>query len=346
MPNNFNRDFQLNNKSFSSIEELLSYTNNLSKEIYDFLKEWFYSSDFIIAKTSGSTGTSKKIRLKKKYMINSAIAIGEHFNLPKKTKALLCLSVNFIAGKMMLVRALTLGWHIDTVEVNSHPLKGVKKNYDFVAMIPLQLEKSIDLLNKIKLLIVGGGAVSYKLQQKIQQTSCNIFATYGMTETASHIAIKRLNNFTNKPNFYKVLYGVEIYKDMRNCLVVNYPLISDKIIFTNDIVELISDKEFNWLGRLDNVINSGGVKLFPEIIEEKLSKIIKDRFFIAGVLDERLGERLVLIIESNNKNIKIDSANLLKYETPREIHFIESFVETNTKKINRKKTLQLIYKRK
>ncbi|MBS9774604.1 MAG: AMP-binding protein [Tenacibaculum sp.] len=335
------KDFKLNGKSFFSEEELLNYSKGISNSVYCFFKEWFSKYDFIEVKTSGSTGKQKIISLKKEFMINSAKATGEFFNLPEKTTALLCLSTDFIAGKMMLVRAIVLGWELDVIG----PISKIKinENYDFSAMVPLQLRNSLSEIYKIKKLIVGGGVVSNDLLEKIQNIPTEIFATYGMTETITHIAVKKLSNCTNfQQKYYKILPNIKIYIDERRCLIINAPNISENVIKTNDIVDLISDTQFEWLGRFDNVINSGGIKLYPEKIEGKLSKIIKNRFFVIGIPDDVLGEKLVLITEGNNQEINLKSVDLLKYEIPKEIYFVEHFVETETKKIQRKKTLDLI----
>ncbi len=345
--NRFHKNFQLNNTSFSTEEEVLSYAKNFSVSIYSFFKDWFSSDDFIVVQTSGSTGKPKPIQLKKEFMINSAKATGAFFNLKENTTALLCLSVDYIAGKMMLVRGLTLGWHIDVVEPTSNPLKNIQKTFDFSAMVPLQLQNSLSELYKVKKLIVGGGVVSSNLNQKIQQIKTEIFATYGMTETITHIAVKKLNNSLSESlqqeSFYQLLPNVTIYKDERNCLLIKAPKVSDDFIITNDVVQLISDTQFKWLGRFDNVINSGGVKLQPEEIEEKLSELIKERFFVTGVKDEFLGEKLILIVEGKSQEIDFSELqNISKYKIPKAVYFIDKFVETETKKIQRLKTLDLL----
>ncbi len=153
-----------------------------------FLKPILISDDFIIVNTSGSTGKPAQIKLKKEHMINSALATGSFFKLPENTTALLCLSPNYIAGKMMLVRALTLGWQIDIVEPSTNPLDKLQKHYDFCAMVPIQLQNSLSKIHFIKKLIVGGGAVSTELIKKLQDVTTEVFATYGMTETITHIA--------------------------------------------------------------------------------------------------------------------------------------------------------------
>ena len=351
--------------------------------------------------TSGSTGTPKIIEIKKEFMINSALATGAYFDLHENTSALLCMNPDFIAGKMMLVRALVLGWKLDVVTPSLNPLKELEKTYDFSAMVPLQVSNSLSDLHKIKKLIIGGGVISNELESKLQSIKTECFATYGMTETVSHIATRKLNNYSSlrggttkqsvlgneiateqaprkdmvkdgenvissgvEKSHYCTLPKISISTDQRNCLVINAPKISENQIITNDIVELISDSEFKWLGRFDNIINSGGVKLIPEQIEEKLSKIIEQRFFVAGIPDELLGEKLVLVVEmqsnkvseeqsvissraekSQIKNLKAEISNLItlsKYETPKEIYFLDKFIETSTKKIQRKKTLDLL----
>lgn len=359
--NKFHKSFKLNGSSFTSVDELLKFSNHFSVDINLFLETWFADDQNIIVKTSGSTGKPKSIQLKKELMINSALATGAFFNLPEKTSVLLCLPVHYIAGKMMLIRALTLGWHLDVVASSSNPLTTIEKQYNFSAMVPLQLENSLPKISLIKKIIVGGGVVSNSLKEKLQNISTAVFATYGMTETITHIAVKQLNNIGSsrigitKQSFYRTLPNVTIYKDQRNCLVIDAPKVAQEIIFTNDVVALISDRHFEWLGRFDNVINSGGIKLYPEKIEEKLSKIIENRFFVAGIKDDKLGEKLVLIIELDTKD-SISSAeekslfdvinngtSLTKFEKPKEIYFTERFIETETGKIQRIKTLQKIF---
>jgi len=339
----FHKSFKLNGISFSSEEEILKYAQSLTTPVYQFLKDWFSKDDFIIVKTSGSTGKPKKIALRKEFMINSAKATGHFFNLKENTTVLLCLSTDYIAGKMMLVRALTLGWELDVVMPVSSPLQSINKNYDFSAMVPLQLEHSMLFLHRVKKLIVGGGVVSVALQNEIQQLKTEVFATYGMTETITHIAVKRLNHVNCDQSFYKILPNITIYKDDRNCLLIKAPKITNEFIITNDVVTLISDKEFTWVGRYDNVINSGGIKLFPEKIEEKLSVLIKNRFFVVGIKDASLGEKLILLIEGNKKVIDFTLIQgLSKYEIPKNIYFISKFIETETKKIQRLQTLDLL----
>lgn len=351
---NYHIDFKLNEKSFDSVESLLSFSNTISKDAFSFLENWFDDSDFILIHTSGSTGKPKSIKIKKEHMLNSAMATGIYFDLKSKTNALLCLPIAYIAGKMMLVRSLFLGWHLDILEPKSNPFVDIVKLYDFSAMIPLQLFNSIDNLFKIKIIIVGAAAISNELKTRILDLPTKIYATYGMTETITHIAVKALNKasgLTIDNDLYQALPNVKLSKDHRNCLIIDAPEVSDEILITNDIVDLISDDKFKWLGRFDNMINSGGVKLIPEQIEAKLQSIISNRFFICSFNDDKLGEKLVLVVEGDkNKNDpknffdKISKLHSIdKYEIPKEIYFVERFVMTETKKIQRKKTLDLIF---
>jgi len=345
--NSFHTSFQINGKIFSNSEELIKYSQSISKEINQFLREWFSTDPHIVVKTSGSTGNPKNIHLRKDFMINSALATGCYFQLGENTKALCCLPIKFIAGKMMLVRALTLGWDLDVIESTSNPLQEITKEYDFSAMVPLQLRNSISKIDQIKTLIVGGGVVSRELKKAIQTIDTNCYATYGMTETITHIAVKKLNKFSQSEleseSVYKTLPDVTISKDKRSCLVIRAPKISDENIITNDVIELISKSEFNWKGRLDHVINSGGVKLHPEEIEQKLSNTIYSRFFVAGILDEILGEKCILVIEGENYPItKKHFSKLSRFEIPKAIFFIPKFIETGSGKIQRLKTLDLL----
>ena len=345
--NSFHTSFQINGKIFSNSEELIKYSQSISKEINQFLREWFSTDSHVVVKTSGSTGNPKNIHLRKDFMINSALATGRYFQLGENTKALCCLPIKFIAGKMMLVRALTLGWDLDVIESTSNPLQEITKEYDFSAMVPLQLRNSISKIDQIKTLIVGGGVVSRDLKKAIQTIDTNCYATYGMTEAITHIAVKKLNKFTQSEleseSVYKTLPDVTISKDKRSCLVIRAPKISDENIITNDVIELISKSEFNWKGRLDHVINSGGVKLHPEEIEQKLSNTIYSRFFVAGILDEILGEKCILVIEGENYPItKKHFSKLSRFEIPKAIFFIPKFIETGSGKIQRLKTLDLL----
>jgi O-succinylbenzoic acid--CoA ligase len=328
--------------AYSLVKEGMDF----EKAIGNFLLDWLDDFDNLEVRTSGSTGTPKVITLKKEYMVNSALATGSFFKMGPGTKALQCLSADYIAGKMMLVRALALGWELDTVEPSSNPLQCISKCYDFAAMVPMQVQGSISHLNYISTLIIGGAALSPELKSDLGKVETQLFETYGMTETITHIAVKEIAKDTEDGNF-KALPEVFLSRDHRDCLVIEAPKVSDTIIVTNDLVNLISPTEFQWLGRYDNVINSGGVKLIPEQLESKMSVLIKSRFFVAGIPDAFLGQKLVLVVEGNmdrnQLSQEIKSLNTIsKFEIPKEIFSVPKFEETGSGKVNRPETLALL----
>ncbi len=335
------RYHDLDEVSYSLIKEGHPY----QKVLGEFLLDWIDKKNTIVLKTSGSTGIPKNIRVEKQYMVNSALATGSYFDLRPGQAALLCLPGNYIAGKMMLVRAMVLGLELDWVAPSMNPLRTIDCCYDFCAMVPMQLENSMDQIDNIKTLIVGGTPMSDSLREKVQDKKVNIFETYGMTETLSHIAVRKVNH--GATDYFETLPNVKLHSDERDCLVIKAPEISKEPIYTNDIVELQSDQRFKWLGRYDNIINSGGVKLIPEQIEGKLATLIKNRFFIVGMPDEELGQRVALLIESQQEDTglleKIKTLETMeKYEIPKDLVCIERFVETSNGKISRPETLLLL----
>lgn len=326
--------------------DLVKEGSDFEKSIGNFLSDWLDEKSTIEVQTSGSTGTPKNILLKKQHMVNSALATGEYFDLKKGNTAFLCLPTDYIAGKMMLVRAMILGLELDYVEPTSSPLSGLSKDYDFAAMVPLQLENSLKEIEMIKTLIVGGTVVSRSLKEKVQEKNTAVFETYGMTETITHVAVRRINGVVEH---FNAIPNLAFSIDNRDCLVISAPKVSDNPIITNDIVNLISETEFQWLGRYDTIINSGGIKLFPEQIEEKLSSLLSNRFFVAGIPDEKLGQKLVLIVEGeidSNELIRIldEFVALERFEIPKNIYALPEFVTTDTGKIRRKENLLLIKK--
>ncbi|MDI1316622.1 AMP-binding protein [Flavobacterium sp.] len=309
---------------------------DFEKPVGDFLLDWFDSKNYIEMQTSGSTGIPKMISVSKQAMVESALATGDFFELNPGNRALQCLPVKYVAGKMMLVRAMILGLDLDFVAPSSHPLHNNEVHYDFVAMVPLQAQNSITELQKVKKMIVGGAAVNKNLEKQLLKLPTEVYETYGMTETITHIAARKLGE-----KAFTVLPNVTISYDDRNCLVIHAPRISEEIIVTNDIVELLNENQFIFIGRFDTIINSGGIKLIPEQIEEKLAGKITERFFIASKPDNELGEKVVLVIEGEKHEFDTTLYDELdKYEKPKEIIFIPKFKETPNGKIMRKETLK------
>ncbi|MBN2598587.1 AMP-binding protein [Labilibaculum sp.] len=352
------RELTINGILYSE-EELVKHCNSQllisdfqwERDVYSFILEWLDAKESISAKTSGSTGKPKAMELSKERMLNSAQLTGEYFKFEKGQTALLCLSTNFIAGKMMVVRAFLWQLNLILVNPNGHPLEKLRSKIDFAAMVPLQVINCIkEGLNfaSISNLLIGGGAVDAYLEDQLQELPVKCFSSYGMTETVSHVALKPLNG-DQKSNFYQGLGNVTFSLDERSCLQIEASEVLAGSICTNDVVNLIDGKHFIWLGRYDNVINSGGVKLFPEQIEEKLKGIIDEPFFISGVADQLFGQKLVLVIEKDNPSSKYKS-NLSekirslpgKYEQARDIFFIQEFKRTSNGKLQREATMSLL----
>lgn len=310
------------------------------QHIGTFLLDWFDEKSYIELSTSGTTGTPKVIKIEKQAMLDSALATGDYFGLKPGDTMLHCLPTNYVAGKMMFVRSFILGLDMKFVEPNSNPLKNIDEDFDFCAMVPLQAKNSLKILKekKVKKLIIGGVKIHKALEQELVKLPIEIYETYGMTETITHIAAKKIGE-----EAFTVLPNVKVAINEKHCLVINAKNISKEPIITNDIVKLISDKQFIWEGRYDNVINSGGVKLIPEQIEEKLSTLIPRRYFVYGLPDDNLGEKLTLYVEGESFEIDKSIFSVLKkYEQPKEIVFIKKFKDTATGKIMRKESLKVI----
>lgn len=321
-------------------------TNEFEQSVKDFLVEWFSDSEIMIAHTSGSTGTPKEIILTKENMRKSANMTGKYLQLEKENLALLVMPITYIAGKLMLVRAVEIGLklicmqptsHISLDEIN-HGISQDFTSIDFVALTPMQVENSLDFVSKCQKLIIGGAPLSEKVKQELFVFENEVYETYAMTETITHIAFKQVANkkYPNAEQVFEAFDEVTISQDNRGCLVIDTPYDGLQVV-TNDIVEIIDSRKFNWIGRADNVINSGGIKLFPEQIEEKLKPFINTEFYITSKLDELLGQKLILIVEGEERSLNFSSTNLTKYQYPKEIIFIDKFSRTESGKIKRQK---------
>lgn len=310
---------------------------DFEKPVGDFLLDWFDNKPYVEMQTSGSTGTPKIIKVDKQAMVNSALATGDFFGLHSGNRALQCLPVKYVAGKMMLIRSIVLGLDLDYVAPTSHPMQGLEGKYDFAAMVPMQAQNSLKELHNVKKLIVGGARISASLEKELMKLPTEVYETYGMTETITHIAAKRVGE-----EVFTVLPNVTISYDDRNCLVIHAPkIIAEDTVVTNDLVELVNENQFKFLGRIDNVINSGGVKIMPEQIEQKLDEKLDRRFFITSKEDKELGEKVVLVVEGESFAIDNSIFDCLdKYEHPREILFVSKFKETENGKVLRKESLK------
>ena len=336
---NVHNRFRLNG-SYYNREDLCMVGYTLIKEgdayeksIGDFILDWFDDKSYVELMTSGTTGVPKVIRAEKQKMVNSALATGDFFELSPGDKVLYCLPTRFISGKMMLVRSFILGLDVHFVQPTSKPLAKNTDKFDFAAMVPLQAQNSLSGLKNIKKLIIGGAKMGKTLENDLKKVyHTKIYETYGMTETMSHIAAKRLGD-----KVFTLLPYIQISKNENGCLVIDAPHVSDEKIVTNDLVEIINKKQFEFLGRADHVVNSGGIKLIPELIEEKLAHYMDTPFFVGGVPDADLGEKLVLVIEGSEKELDPNIfEGLDKYEKPKKVFFIPKFIQSENSKIKRK----------
>ncbi len=330
------KDFKLQGISYSA-NGILQYLKE-NEDYYNFLKSWFDDKDYILTNTSGSTGNPKEIKLKKLDLIESSKLTARYFDLKVGDKIINCLPIKYIAGKMMLVRALVLGLDLYLFPVTSSPISDLKKNYELIAFTPIQLENSIPFIKKIKKVLVGGSPVQDRLKEKILKSKSNVYETYGMTETITHVAVRNLSMSEKE---FTTLPGIEI-GEKDNCLFIKPNHLTIEMVQTNDVVEFTNKNQFLLIGRRDFIINSGGVKLNPEFIEQKLSKYISADFIISSIDHGKFGEVVALVFKKNipddyNKGF----THLSKYEIPKEVLAIDNFPENNGK-INRVKIRAII----
>lgn len=308
-----------------------------------FYKEWNSALSTVIVNTSGSTGKPKSIRVEKSRMIESAKMTCSFLGLTSDDSALLCMPLRYIAGKMVVVRTIVSGMRLISIPPTSHPLKDLEDIPTFAAMVPMQVFNSLsvpeeaDKLKRIKNLIIGGGPVNDLLYSKLQHFPNAVWSTYGMTETLSHIALRRLNGASASEHYYP-FPSVKLSLSAENTLIIDAPLVCDETLQTNDIARIYPDGSFMILGRKDNVINSGGIKIQAEEMEKLLRPFIPVSFVITSVPDQRLGQAVTLLLadqpdteEIGNKLHEI----LEPYYRPKHILTIESIPQTENGKINR-----------
>ncbi len=314
------------------------------KAIYLFLQEWFSPTNCVEVCTSGSTGEPKTLLVSKKMMESSAFKTIQFLQLKPEDTALLCLSANYIAGKMMIVRAIVGKLCLYAVEPTSTPLRHCESpvSFNFSAMVPAQVFEEINdncSLNNIKKLLVGGGAVSADLESKLQSLSCICYETYGMTETVSHIALRQLNR-DNKQAFFSPMENISVSTDERGCVVISAPDLLENPVYTNDLAIITTNGEFRITGRIDNIINCGGIKIQPEEIEQKIASFFTKPFLISSIQHAKWGESLVLVSEENKNDDILQKVNELLPST-QQIHFYAYLTEIpktlSSQKIDRKK---------
>ena len=314
----------------------------------EFLREWNSPSPYVRVKTSGSTGTPKNMLVEKRRMLASARMTCDFLGLQPGDTALLCMSLDYIAGKMMVVRALERGLQLISVEPSGHPLQTPTLSLSFAAMVPMQVWNSLQVpeqrerLRQVRHLLIGGGAISEPLAEALKDFPNYVWSSYGMTETLSHIALRQLNG-PCRSSWYTPLPGVAVETNDDGCLVIKAPHLCDGPLVTNDIGELSASaasqekgRLFRILGRRDNVVCSGGIKLQMEAIEEKLRPAMGSiPFMITKVKDDKFGEAVVLLVEGPKGALPHEEqlfAALTKYERPKHIIPVSRLPMTETGK--------------
>ena len=325
-----------------------------------FIDQWRAGAQYFELHTSGSTGKPTLHRLSRRQMQASARATAQAFGLQKNQTALCCLNTQYIAGIMMLVRAEEIGMTLVTIAPTANPLKSYDGHIDFAAFVPLQLQTMLGAglagrLNEIKTIIVGGAPVSDVLLEQIKTLTVPVFATYGMTETVSHVAIRRLNG-TEQSSYFRFLPDIDFGTDARGCLWLCGAVTDDAVVQTNDVVEFVTPTEFKITGRADNIINSGGIKIQLEKVEAALGGQLEvfapqRRFFAWSMPDEVLNQKLILVLEGTYETAKLNEfvrqlqethPALTQYEVPKRIFAVAKFVETPTGKINKADTFAAV----
>lgn len=312
-------------------------------DLYLFLEKWFDASPVITVHTSGSTGTPKELVVCKDRMMQSARLTCEFLNLQAGDTALLCMNLRYIGAMMVVVRSLVAGLNLIVRPASGHPLSDIEEPLRFAAMVPLQVYNTLRVpeekarLEQTDILIIGGGAMDDSLEAEISALPTAVYSTYGMTETLSHIALRRLNGETASKHYYP-FPSVELSLSAESTLVIKAPLICGEVLQTNDIACIYPDGSFTIAGRKDNVINSGGIKIQAEEMEKRLRPFIPVPFVVTSVPDPRLGQALTLLIAGQVDARELESklqTVLDAYHRPRHIFMTESIPQTENGKTDR-----------
>ena len=332
-------------------------TNPFFASALKLARQWLRGDTEFVFQTSGSTGTPKKIMLRRGQLLASAQGTIDTLGLTSGEHILVCMNTQFIGGAMLLIRGLILNATITLQEPSGNPLQFIDPNhpYTFVSFAPLQLFPLLqdasgekEKLNRFKHILIGGAAIDVALEQKLASLRAAVYHTYGMTETVSHIALRKIG----KNAFYTILKGVFIKTDERNCLAVKSASTQNQWIQTNDVVTIINDTSFELHGRFDDLINSGGIKILPSTIERAIRECLGNRIsavLVTGITDPRLGQQIIAVIESGNdaddlrKDLDQKLPGLLgKYEIPKQFYVLRQFVYTPTGKISKPEILKMI----
>ena len=312
----------------------------------EFLAQWNDASPCMEVQTSGSTGVPKRIYIEKVRMRASARMTCDFLDIKQGDTALLCMPLDFIAGKMMVVRAIERGLNLLSVEPSSHPLSsanmaaiGNPPSIDFAAMVPLQVWNTLQVpeereaLCRIRHLIIGGGAISQALEQELRTLPINVWSSYGMTETLSHIALRRITE-----DYYIPLPGITLSQDQDGCLIIDAPHLCPETLFTNDIAHFTDDNRFHIIGRRDNTVCSGGIKIQIEEVEAWLHSLGYDDVMVTYRDDKALGQAIVYLTTTEiDMDTLRQNAVKNRYWLPRHIIKVTSLPLTQTGKPDRGK---------
>lgn len=342
--------FEGSEYQLEGLSELLTNYPEASK-LVNFINHWQQNKDFFQFFTSGSTGVPKSIDVSRRQIVASVLATSQFIGLKKSHITLLCLDPNFVASLMMAARSLVNNMDLVLTRPNSNPLKSLDHSVDFASFVPVQIYKmieegSIQLLANIKNVLIGGAPLSRSAFETLAKIDTNLYVTYGMTETVSHIALMPIKGDYNQA-YYEVLSGIKLGQDADGCLNINGRVTNDQLLQTNDIVEMINDSKFRWLGRRDHVINSGGIKIHPEELEKLIESQIKSDFMISWQPNDLLGSECILITESlelQNDEFKqlqqLIVDRFSKYHSPKVVFSVYKFERTDSGKIKREATRQ------
>ncbi len=335
--------------SQSYIPQMLNTYTPLANELLESLQNWFKPNPFLEVKTSGSTGQPKLIQVSKEAMLQSARLSLNTLGLKRGITSLLCISPKYIGGMMHVVRAMINDMTLVIGSLSRNPLSNLDTKIDFTALFPIQIESELQnpsgkqKLEAIDTIIIGGAKLNVNAQELIKNFSNNVYACYGMTETLSHIALKKISQNAEDQG-YTPLEGITLNLSQKGTLEILAKHISPTAIQTNDLVEFDKNGRFKLLGRLDNTINSGGLKINLEEVEEIISTYIHQDFALSYYEDETLGQALALLIMGNNiTNLENTlKENLPKYKVPKKIIYCQAIPRTENGKIKRKECSELV----
>jgi len=340
-------------------EDLVSLSE-FSRNVTELATKWLSGGKEFSFQTSGSTGEFKEISHSREKIQKSAKLTISYFNLNKDDNALLVLDPTRIAGAMMIIRSLVAGMDLYAIDPTSDltSFSPIFRDCNFAAIVPLQLEKLLlskevsEIFRNYKAVLVGGATVNYAMIEKLKGMALPFYETFGMTETVTHFALRKLSGSDTNP--FEVIGNHIVRQDSHGCMIVEGDLTGNQPLSTHDIIHIRDERHFEWVGRSDFIINTGGIKISPEELERKIAgKIyafgIRNRFIISSVHDESLGEKIILVFEGTrisdhiiSELMKTIKEDLDKYECPKEIRYIEKFPEAAISKINRRAVISIL----